>query len=74
MYQDFNPWLLVRNDFIMAAGWGVDSTVSEVTRSGYKPATPHACVPPQSWPTMCAWSMPAVSSRATTSAAVSAVA
>ena len=32
--------MLVRNDLIMAAGWGVDSTVSEVTRSVYKPGDP----------------------------------
>ena len=49
---------LVRNDLIIAAGWGVDSTVSEATRSVYSPAIPQAWAPPQSWPTMCARSMP----------------
>ncbi len=54
-----------------AAGWGVESAVTDATRSGWLAASSHATAPPQSWPTTCARSTPAASSSASTSASSS---
>ena len=41
-------WSLTSNDSTIAAGWGVDSTVNDDTRWGWRCATAHAWKPPQS--------------------------
>jgi hypothetical protein len=68
MYQLRSPWSLCRIAQAIAAGCGVESTVSALTRSGWRWATAQATAPPQSCPTTCALASPAASSRATTSA------
>ena len=72
MYHDLRR--CPRSDFHArerAAGWGVESTVTDATRSGWLPASSHATAPPQSWPTTWARSTPAASSSASTSASSS---
>ena len=69
MYQDLRfcsmPVLQARD---MAAGWGVDRTVSDAMRVGWLPATSQARAPPQSWPTRWTRSRPDASMSARTSA------
>jgi hypothetical protein len=67
MYVERSPWVLVTLARASAAGCGVDTAVSERSRSGAKAAIDQATAPPQSCPTTCARSTPAASSRATTS-------
>src|SRR5829696_1749450 len=42
MYQETSPWALVTNALRIAAGCGVESTVSELIRFGYQAAAAHA--------------------------------
>ena len=64
MYQERSTCVLLSATDFMAPGCGVDSTVRLATRSGNADATAHAVAPPQSCPTMWAFSAPATSSRA----------
>jgi hypothetical protein len=52
-----------------ALGWPTDSTASDCTRSGKKPASSQLRAAPQSWPITCTLSAPWASSTATRSAA-----
>lgn len=50
MYQLLRAWLLRTIDAAIARGWGVDSEVSDSSRSGWASASAHPAPPPQSCP------------------------